>query len=406
MSALTELQRSPRFLASLVAITAIGPLSMQIFLPALPAIQRDFAAAPGAVQLALSLSMVAIALATLGYGPISDRYGRRPVVIAGLGLFLVGTAVCAAAPDVPSLIVGRILQAAGGSSGMVLARAMVRDVYPDARVAQAIAYLTMAMVVAPMVAPALGGALTDLFGWRANFVFVGVVGAAVAALMVSRLPETNRSPAPLQGLAGTLSGFVRLLRAPIFCGYVFQGAFSTGSFFAFASGAPYVMVDVLGRPATEYGLYFIFLGLAYIAGNYVSARTSGRLGIHPMLVAGSVLALVGALLTAALALAFPWSAPLIFGPGILIGFANGLTMPNAQAGAVSYAPRAAGTASGLAGFLQMLLAACFAQVVGSLQDGTPYPMIGFMVLASMLALASISLALWLDRRQAAGQGAG
>ncbi len=406
MSALTELQRSPRFLASLVAITAIGPLSMQIFLPALPAIQRDFAAAPGAVQLALSLSMVSIALATLAFGPISDRYGRRPVVIAGLGLFLVGTAVCAAAPDVPSLIVGRIFQAAGGSSGMVLARAIVRDVYPDARVAQAIAYLTMAMVVAPMVAPALGGALTDLFGWRANFVFVGAVGVAVTALMLSRLPETNRSPSPLQGLAGIVSGFVRLLRAPIFCGYVFQAAFSAGSFFAFASGAPYVMVDVLGRPATEYGLYFIFLGLAYIAGNYVSARTSGRLGIHPMLVAGSVLALAGTLLTAALALIFPWSAPLIFGPGILIGFANGLTMPNAQAGAVSYAPRAAGTASGLAGFLQMLLAAVFAQVVGSLQDGTPYPMIGFMVLGSTLALVSISLALWLSRRQMVGQRGG
>jgi DHA1 family bicyclomycin/chloramphenicol resistance-like MFS transporter len=375
---------------------------MQIFLPALPAIQRDFAAAPGAVQLALSLSMVAIALATLAYGPISDRYGRRPVVIAGLGLFLIGTAVCAAAPDVPSLIVGRILQAAGGCSGMVLARAIVRDVYPGERVAQAIAYLTMAMVVAPMVAPALGGALTDLFGWRANFVFVGVVGAAVAALMLSRLPETNRSPSRLQGLAGTVSGFVRLLRAPIFCGYVFQAAFSTGSFFAFASGAPYVMVDVLGRPATEYGLYFILLGLAYIAGNYVSARTTERPGIHPMLVAGSALALAGALLAAALALTFPWSAPLIFGPGLLIGFANGLTMPYAQAGAVSYDPRAAGTASGLAGFLQMLLAAVFAQSVGSLQDGTPYPMIGLMVLASALALASISLALWLGRRQRGG----
>jgi DHA1 family bicyclomycin/chloramphenicol resistance-like MFS transporter len=400
MSSLTELQRSPLFLFSLVAITAIGPLSMQIFLPALPAIQHDFAAAPGVVQLALSLSMVSIALATLAYGPLSDRYGRRPVVIAGLGLFLVGTAVCALAPDVPTLIVGRILQAAGGSSGMVLARAIVRDVYPGAQVASAIAYLTMAMVVAPMVAPAAGGVLTDLLGWRANFVFAGLVGVAVAALMVSRLPETNQSPSRLQGVVGMVLGFARLLRAPLFCGYVFQAAFSTGAFFAFAAGAPYVMVDVLGRPATEYGLYFILLGLAYILGNYLSARLSGRHGIHRMLVVGSALAFAATGFLATLVLVLPWSAPLIFGPTVLIGVANGLTMPNAQAGAVSYAPRAAGTASGLSGFLQMLLASVFAQIVGSLQDGTPYPMIGFMVLGSALSLASISLALWLGRRPA------
>lgn len=400
MSSLIELRRSPLFLFSLVAITAIGPLSMQIFLPALPAIQHDFAAAPGVVQLALSLSMLSIALTTLVFGPLSDRHGRRPVVIAGLGLFLFGTAVCALAPNVPTLIVGRILQAAGGSSGMVLARAIVRDVYPNEQVASAIAYLTMAMVLAPMVAPVMGGVLTDLVGWRANFVFAGLVGLAVTALTISRLPETNRAPSPLQGLVGTVSGFARLLRAPLFRGYVFQSAFSAGAFFAFAAGAPYVMVDVLGRPATEYGLYFILLGLAYILGNYLSARLSGRYGIHRMLVAGSALAFAATSLLATLALVLPWSAPLIFGPTILIGVANGLTMPNAQAGAVSFDPRAAGSASGLSGFLQMLLAAAFAQIVGSLQDGTPYPMIGFMVLGSGLSLASISLALWLDRRSA------
>jgi DHA1 family bicyclomycin/chloramphenicol resistance-like MFS transporter len=393
-----ELQRSRLFIAVLVAITATGPLAMQMFVPALPAIQADFGVPVGIVQLALSLSMVSIAISTLVLGPLSDQHGRRPVLIAALAIFLVGTGLCAVAPNVWTLILGRILQAAGGASGMVLGRAIVRDVYPRERIASVIAYLTMAMVLAPMLAPAIGGVLTDLVGWRANFVLLLVVGAGVTALVLPTLVETNRAPTSSLGLAGTLSGFARLLRAPIFCGYVFQSAFSSASFFAFVAGAPYVMVNVLGRPATEYGLYFIVLALAYMAGNYVAARISARVGMHPMLVVGSVLALAGTILTGLLALTVTWSPLMIFGPGVLVAVANGLTMPNAQAGAVSFDPEAAGTASGLSGFLQMMLAAVFAQAVGVLQDDTPYPMIAFMVLASALALAAITVPLLLGRK--------
>lgn len=396
-----ELQRSRLFLAILVATTALGPLSMQIFLPALPAIQKAFGAAPGTVQLALSLSMVSIALATLVYGPLSDRFGRRPLMMAGVILFLCGSVLCALAPDVPTLILGRIVQAAGGTAGMVLGRAMVRDVFPRERVASVIAYLTMGMIVAPMVAPAIGGLLTDLSGWRAIFVLVTAFGVVVMALVALRMVETNPAPAPVPGVIGMLASFARLLRAPMFCGYVFQGAFAMGSFFAFLSGAPYVMVDVLGRPATEYGLYFVLLSLAFMGGNFVVARTSRVGGGHRMLVLGSLLALAGTLLALALVLGLPWSPALIFGPAVLVAFANGLTMPNAQAGAVSHDPEAAGTASGLAGFVQMLVGATFAQASGTLQNDTPYPMIGLMVVASALALAAISLPLWHERRRAA-----
>ncbi len=398
-----ELQRSRLFLALLAAISAIGPLSMQIFLPALPAIQREFGAPAGIVQLSLSLSMVSIALATLAYGPLSDRYGRRPVLIAGLLLFLAGSTLCALAANVWVLIAGRIVQAAGGTSGMVLSRAIVRDVYPRERVASVIATLTMAMVVAPMLAPAVGGLLTDLYGWRANFAFVAIAGGVVSALVLPRLEETNPALVPMAGVAAVVGRFARLLRAPIFCGYVFQGAFSAALFFAFISGAPYVMVNVLGRPATEYGLYFILLALAYMAGNYLVARSGRGGGAHRTLVLGSLLALAGTVLAAVLVMGWAWSPPLIFGPAIVIAFASGLTMPHAQAGAVSHDPEAAGTASGLSGFLQMTVASLFAQAVGSLQDDTPYAMVGFMVAAAALSLASISLPLWLDRARAASR---
>ncbi len=275
---------------------------------------------------------------------------------------------------------------------------IVRDVYDRESVASVIAYLTMAMVVAPMVAPAVGGLLTDFVGWRATFIFLGVAGVAVTAFVVPILVETNSRPVPLPGLGATVAGFIRLLRSPIFCGYVFQGAFSSGSFFAFLSGAPYVMVNVLGRPATEYGLYFILLSLAFMAGNFVAARASARRGIHRMLVVGSALALLGTLLSLFLALTFEWGPLMIFGPAVIVAAANGLTMPNAQAGAVIHHPDAAGTASGLSGFLQMMIASVFAQAVGTLQNGTPYPMIGFMIVASSLALISIVVPLLLGRR--------
>lgn len=381
------------FLVALVAVTALGPLAMQIFVPALPFIQSGFGVPAGTAQLALSLSMASIALSTLAYGPLSDRYGRRPVLIVGLGVFLLGSLLCAVAPNVELLILGRVVQAAGGTAGMVLARAMVRDVYAQERVASVIAYITIAMVVAPMFAPAIGGLLTDLYGWRSNFLFVALVGVGVIALVVLRLAETHTRPPSHPGVAGMLEGFALLLRSPVFCGYAFAGAFGLSAFFSFISAAPYLMAQSLGRPAAEYGVWFIAISIAFMAGNGVTARLSPRLGIDRMIVVGCAVGLAGIALMASLALmgAFsPWS---IFGPTVIIIFGNGLAMANLQAGALGVFPHSAGTASGLSGFLQMAIAACFAQAVGTLQDGTPWPMIGFMSAALILALASFLVSL-------------
>ncbi len=379
---------TPLFLFTLVVMTAIGPFAMQVFLPALPIIQADFGVAAGYAQLAVSLSMLSIALSMLAYGPLADRYGRRPVMLGGLALFLVGSTVCALAPDADSLIVGRVVQAAGGASGMVLARAIVRDVYAHEKVASTLAYLTMAMVVAPMVAPAIGGVLTDVFGWRANFSAAGLAGVLVLLLVVARLAETKSAPPSYPGVSGMLLGFGRLLRRRAFCAYALQGAFGFSVFFAFAAAAPYVMVNVMERPPSEYGFWFVSISAVFMIGTFTAARLSHRVGGDRMILIGSLLVVLAPLACILFLSLVSWAPPLLFVPLLLMALGNGFSIPNSQAGALGVDPAAAGTASGLSGFLQMAIAALFAQVAGSLQDGTPYPMLICMLAAALLSLAS------------------
>jgi MFS transporter, DHA1 family, multidrug resistance protein len=382
---------SPAFMALLVGMTALAPLSMQIFVPALPAIQRGFEVPTGTAQLALSLSILANAFATLSYGPLSDRFGRRPAVLAGLWLFIVGSVMCALAPTIGLLIVGRVVQAAGSAAGMVMARAIVRDLYERDHAAAMIAYLTMAMVVAPMLAPSVGAILMDLSDWRAIFVALTVVGIMLVWGARLRLIETRAGAAGGSGWHGLMAGASRLMRSGAFIAYVLQSTFSMCMFFAFVSGAPYFMIDVLERSATEYGLYFILVSIGYMAGNFTAARVTRRVGLDRMIVLGSSLALIGVTLVFGLLLAVAWSPALLFGPMMVVSFSNGLAMPNAQAGAISVDPSLAGTASGVAGFMQLLCAALVSQAVGMLQNGTPYPMLGFMVGCAALSLLGFVL---------------
>ena len=391
---------APRALIGLLAaVTATGPLAMQIFLPALPAVQADLDVTSGTVQLTLSLSMVAIALSTLVYGPLSDRYGRRPVLLAGLLLFLVGTAICGLAPDITTLILGRIVQAAGGAAGMVLARAVVRDLYGAEKATGAIAKLTMVMVVAPMVAPAIGGLLTDLLVWRAVFGFAALVGVLIAFWVAIALPESHPDRGRAEGLGDLLRGFGLLLASARFCGYVAQTAFASVIFFSFISGAPYLMVNTLGRPATEYGLWFVAVSLGFMTGNFIAIRTSGRFSQLGLMFTGCVIGLLGILAAVAVVLLgalAPWS---LFLPVSLAMVGNGLAMPNAQAGAINVFPHRAGTASGFSGFAQMSVAAAATQAVGNLQDGSAWPMLTFMLIGATGALFAIGVVAIAERRE-------
>ncbi len=378
-------------IALLAAITATGPLAMQIFLPALPVVQADLATSAGIVQLTLSLSMAAIALSTLAYGPASDRYGRRPVLLFGLAVFVIGSLLCALAPTVEVLILGRIVQAAGGAAGMVLARAIVRDLFGNERAAAVIAQLTMVMVVAPMIAPTIGGALTDLAHWRTVFLFAAAAVLIILVWVARGLPETHPDAGEAESLRGLLRGFAHLLGSTRFVGYVGHTAFSSVVFFSFISGAPYLMVNTLGRPATEYGLWFVLLSAGFMTGNFIAIRTSGRFPQLGLMLAGSTLAVLSIAVTIAFVLADALSPATLFLPISLAMIGNGLAMPNAQAGAISVFPQRAGTASGFSGFAQMTVAGAATQLVGVLQDGTAWPMLGCMVLGGTGALAGIVL---------------
>lgn len=364
----------------LVGLTALGPAAMQIFVPALPAIRDAFGVATATVQLAFSLSTLAMAVTTLFAGALSDRFGRRPVVLGGLAVYLLGTLLCFLAPGIGWLVAGRIVQAAGGATGFVLTRAIVRDLWGREESARVIAWLTMAMVVAPMLAPAFGGLLTDLYGWRAIFAAGGIAGLLVAAATAFGLPETGARSSSAG--SGTATAMLQLLRLRRFRGYALQGAFSMSLFFSFLAGAPFFVVEVLGEPASTYGFAFMAISASFMAGNGTTARLTPRFGLDRMILLGSCLvsaAVGGGLLWMLLG---GWSLAALFLPMSLAAFAQGLAMPNAQAGAVSVDPRAAGAASGLAGFLQMAAAAGCAQLVGSLPHGTPWPMLAVMAVCA------------------------
>jgi DHA1 family bicyclomycin/chloramphenicol resistance-like MFS transporter len=380
--------KSRLFLVVLVGATALGPLAIQIFLPSLPAIQADLRVSGSVAQLVFSLSMAAIAIAMLIYGPLSDRFGRRPCLIAGLILYLIGSLVCTLAPSIAVLIVGRAVQAVGGAAPLALTRTIIRDLYGRARAASMIAYVTMAMVVAPMMAPVIGGYLNDLIGWRASFAFCGIVGVLVTALVIARLPETHRDRVAIPGIGPMFASFVQLLRNPAFRGFAFQSAFCIGSFFSLAAAAPYVVIVVMERSASAYGLFFMVISLAFMLGNFIAGRISERVGVERMVLIGSSLSLGATILSLICLILLGWVPWALFGPSILLAIGNGLSVPNAMAGAISIDPRAAGAASGLAGFLQMLTAGIFAQLAGMWQNGTPFPMVGFMIAASALALMS------------------
>lgn len=384
-------EKSKTLITLLVAITALAPVSLQIFIPALPAIQASFSSNTGITQLVLSLSIFANAIATLLYGPLSDRFGRRPVVLVGLVIFIIGSGLCMIAPTIGMLIAARIIQSAGAAAGMVLARAIVRDLYHREQAASIIAYLTMAMVVAPMIAPTIGALLIDYFAWRAIFVFMGIAGLALSWQVWRYLVETHKGQAAGNLLRSFGSGGMQLIRHRDFLAYTLQSSFAISTFFAFISGAPYFMINILDRSATEYGLLFMLVSAGFMLGNFTTARLGKHFGIDRFIRTGNLLALFGTSCVLALMLAGHWVPFALFGPMTFVAFANGLSIANAQAGAVSVHPDLAGTASGIAGFTQMFTAALVSQAVGMLQNGTPYPMVGFMMLCAFLSFLSFGI---------------
>ena len=393
-------RRDYGFIGLLAAITLINPLSIHFYLPALPAIRAAFSVSAATAQLTFSISMFTLAAVTLAIGSLSDGLGRKPVLLGGIALFAAGSAVCAVAGAIEVLILGRLLQAAGAASGLVLARAIARDVYGLDRLTQIIALLTMAYAMGPMLAPPLGGALVDGLGWRSIFWLATAAGGALAVFSVLFIRETRPARARIAGARAMLAAYRRLFGILRFSLYVFHSGLVSGAFFAIAASSSLLMTEMLGRPASEYGLYFMFFPAGYILGNFIAARLGPRAPIDAMLMAGSALCVAGTVaLAAALWLAAP--TPLgIFLPGLVVTMSQGLSLPSAQAGAIGVDKDLAGTASGVGVFMQMFFGAAAAQLTGLFADGTANPTI---LVALPFAFAALTASLALRRIGGAGR---
>lgn len=341
------------------------------------------------MQATFSVSLVSFAFGILAWGPIADRYGRRTAVLGGLGIMVAGALVSVAAPDLRWLVAGRGIQAFGTATGIVVARAILSDLYPVERMSRALAQVTMVSVLANALAPVLGGFITVGFGWRGIFGALLLTAAVVALAAGRHLPETRpATDRPPHGREMAHTAW-RLLHMPMFAGCVLQSAVVYATFLVFISLAPYVMVSAYGRPPTEFGFYYLFIAVGYFFGNWSVGRLMARHDLHWMVVVGVLLSAVGAVASLAF-VALGFEHPLwIFVPIAVLSYGQGLALPNVTATAVSLAPQHAGVASSTIGFLQQIIGALCVQWMGHFPTDTALPMMTFVAAVCVLGLAML-----------------
>ncbi|UCH76156.1 MAG: multidrug effflux MFS transporter [Rhodospirillales bacterium] len=364
----------------------MGPMATDFYLPALPTIGASLTADVATVQLTLSVFLAGFALAQLVYGPLSDRYGRRPALLTGFGLFTLASIGCAVATSIEMLIVARFLQALGACAGPVLGRTVVRDVYGTEGAARMLAYIGAAMALAPLIGPIIGGYLTVWFGWRANFVVLTLYGAMTFLGVLLALAETNPQLGETTGPVRMLRDYLGFLRHRIYVGYVLCHTATYCGLFAFISGSSFVFIEVLGLRPNRYGLCFGAAVAGYIVGAIVSGRIVRHLGLERMVPLGASICAAGGLAMAGLVLAGIETVWSVLGPMMVYMFGVGFVLPNAMAGALGPFPTRAGAASALLGFTQMGLAALVGIAVGAAFDGTARPMAVTIALSGLAAM--------------------
>ncbi|PKQ12131.1 MAG: Bcr/CflA family drug resistance efflux transporter [Alphaproteobacteria bacterium HGW-Alphaproteobacteria-1] len=388
---------SPPHIATLILMAGLSALAMNIFLPSLPGMVAHFDTEYRLIQLSVALYLAVNAGLQLLMGPISDRWGRRPVVLWGVGLFLLATLGCIFAPTVTIFLTFRMIQASIVVA-MVLSRAIVRDMVPQDRAASMIGYVTMGMAVVPMVGPAFGGLLDEAFGWQANFWALFLLGVALFWLCWRDLGET----APLSGrsLMQQFREYPALLRSWRFWGYALAAGLSSGSFFAYLGGAPFVGDQVFGMPPALLGLFFGAPAIGYFLGNFASGRFSTRIGVNRMVLWGALFNAGGIGLNLTL-FYLGYGTPLsFFGLMTFMGLGNGMVIPNATAGALSIRPDLAGTASGLSGALMIGIGAALSALAGLLltPGSGAFPLLWLMFLTGLSAVGTILLVIRRERR--------
>ena len=384
----------------LVAMSGLGPLSFNIILPSLPRVGRDFGIDYGTAQLTFSLFVVSMAISIVLAGPLTDIFGRRPILFAGLGLYLLATLASALAPNIATLVCARIAQAAGASGGIVISRATIGDLYESDRAASMMGYMTMAYGLAPLLSPLIGGVLDEAYGWRASFAFLFLFAAAILTAAWRVMPETTSGRHAGAEKLSFLGAFSGLVAVRAFWAVALTNAFASAVYFTFLAGASFVSENLFGLSPATYGGYLMLVVLGYICGNWLTGRYATRFGSLRLVTAGSVMLVLVVLVMWAADLTGTLSPATFFAPTLIMGLSHGLITPNCVALSISVRPRLAGTAVGIGSGVQLGCGGLASTVIGwwIAYDASPFPLMAQMAMMAALALVCVLVAARLLRR--------
>lgn len=396
---------SAGIIALVITLIGLTSASMGLYLPSVPSMVRALNTDFASVQLTMSVFFLGYGAFQLVIGPLSDRHGRRGVLIWSLVLYATASGVCAFAPTVGLLIAARLVQSAGACAALVIGRAVVRDTHSAAKTAQAFGYISTAMVVVPIASPIVGGQIDVWTGWQGNFVLMGLMGAAALAVLLIWLPETNEKRDPHAARVDRLlRNYVALMAERRYRAFMLVSGFTFATIFTYSSSAPIVLIDLLGVSPTHYG-YLVGAPIAMFGVSaFISARLTLRLGAIRLIEWGALITAASGLAMAA----FAFTGITVWGvivAAVLVNFGAGFIIPNAQAAAIAPYPHMAGTASALTGAVQMLLAAAIGAAVGQLYDDSARPM-GIGMAVAGLCVAALHLQAKRRARIAAASPAG
>lgn len=368
------------WLLSVIALAS--PFAMNVFNPAMPDVVRAFGSSIEVVQLTMTLYLFALGISQLTSGMLADRFGRRPLMLGGMLIHLAGTLVAALAVNIETLIAGRVLQALGGGAILVLVRTMILDAHGRNEAGKYLSYIAMSIAVAQTLAPTIGGYLNYYFDWRAIFYASLLFNLGIALLMFKQLVETSKpqinTPFALRPL---LQQYAAVLKSPVYLGYALTGALVTAAYLGFASIMPYIFVDQMGGTSAQYGNWFLLVSLGFFSGSLVASRATVSIGLDRMINSGFVFALLAAATLVLLMLAEYVVAGLIFALMGVLTFGRGLLQGCAQSGAISSLSGSRGTASGMMGFMQLMIATAVTQMMPMLLGlGLVYVFLAIFVL--------------------------
>lgn len=388
---------TPPRLSTLVLFTAASTLSLNMFLPSLSNIAQTFSVGYGLVTLSIAGYLAVTAVLQLMLGPLSDRFGRRPVALISIGIFTAASLGCAMAPGIWWFLGFRACQGTIIAS-WTLSQAAIRDTAPPQEAASRMGYVAMAMAIAPAMGPMIGGFLDQFLGWRASFLVFAIMGAGMLWLCWSDFGETNKQPS--RTMLEQFRAYPRLFRSPVFWGYAVCMAFSVSAFYAFLSGVPLVAASMMSIPPAVLGIYMGSITAGFLLGSFLSGRYAKRYALTTMVLTGRLVACTGLLCGVAAFLASHVNPMTLFGATMFVGIGNGLTMPSASAGAVSVRPQLAGSASRLSGALIVGVGAVFTSLTGTIlseQNGA-HELLGVMLFCSAIALSAAALVYMVERR--------